>query len=349
MKKSIAGLVVLLGLATSILAGEEADWDKLLTEAANLTADLPEDETAGKKMLGERLDSQLAGFRKFLDTYPQSTNRWEARMAVMQIGNSIAMLADREPEVSAQQGELESIAADPDAPANIRADAGLVLLQMTSMEFDRRRDEESARTLTEAIAKFIATHPDDARAPILRLTKAQALEVYDPDQARKLYGEFTADQDPDIVEAARKSLEMMEMRTKPLELSFTAVDGRQVDLADLRGKVVLLDFWATWCPPCVAEAPELVATYEKYRDQGFEIIGISLDQDRSALEKFTKDFNMPWPQFFDGKGWDNELAARFKIQSVPTLWLLDREGKLVDPSPRGERLVPAIEAALANP
>lgn len=348
MNKSIAGLVVLLGLAPLVPADEQTDWDNLLTEAANLTSDLPEDETAGKKMLGERLDAQLDGFRKFLDAYPQSTNRWEARMAVMQIGNSIAMLADREPDVGAQQGELESIAADPDAPANIRADAGLVLLQMTSMDFDRRRDEESARTLTAAINKFIETHPDDARAPILRLTKAQALEVYDPEKARQLYGEFTANDDPDIVEAARNSLALMDLRTKPLELSFTAVDGTKVDLADLRGKVVLLDFWATWCPPCVAEAPELVATYEKYREQGFEIVGISLDSDKSALESFTKDNNMTWPQFFDGRGWDNELAQRFKIQSVPTLWLLDREGKLIDPSPRG-RLEQAITAALATP
>jgi len=243
---------------------------------------------------------------------------------------------------------LQSIADDPDAPVNIRADAGLVLLQMTSMEFDRQRTEASARTLNQAIEKFIETHPDDARAPILRLTQAQALEVYDPAEATKLYSEFTASEDPDIMEAARKSLELMEMRTKPLELSFTAVDGRQVDLADLRGKVVLLDFWATWCPPCIEEAPALAAVYEKYHDQGFEIIGISLDQNQAALENFTKDNNMPWPQFFDGQGWDNELAKRFKIQSVPTVWLLDREGKLIDASPRG-RLEQSVSAALATP
>jgi thiol-disulfide isomerase/thioredoxin len=349
MKRIGLLLVLAVGIASATPPSEDAAWETLLDEAAGLTADLPEDEAAGKKLLAERLEAQLAGFRKFLADYPQSANRWEARMAVMQIGNSLDMIRDREPDMTAQSAELQSIADDPDAPANIRADAGLVLLQMTSMEFDRQRTEASARTLNQAIDKFIETHPDDARAPILRLTQAQALEVYDPEEAGKLYGEFTASDDPDIVEAARKSLELMEMRTKPLELSFTAVDGRQVDLADLRGKVVLLDFWATWCPPCLEEAPALAAAYEKYRDQGFEIIGISLDQNQAALEKFTKDNNMPWPQFFDGQGWDNELAKRFKIQSVPTVWLLDREGKLTDASPRGERLVPAIEAALAQP
>src|SRR5471030_1254825 len=67
---------------------------------------------------------------------------------------------------------------------------------------------------------------------------------------------------------------------KPLDLKFTAVDGKKVDLADMRGKVVLIDFWATWCPPCRAEVPDVVATYKKYHDQGFEVVGISLDQDK---------------------------------------------------------------------
>jgi len=138
------------------------------------------------------------------------------------------------------------------------------------------------------------------------------------------------------------------MRAQPLELSFTAVDGRKVDLADLRGKVVLVDFWATWCPPCVEEAPQLVEIYEQFKDRGFEIVGVSLDNDKGALEKFTAENKMNWPQFFDGKGWDNELAQRFKIQSVPTMWLLGKDGKLADPSPRN-RLEQAVTAALEKP
>jgi thiol-disulfide isomerase/thioredoxin len=117
-------------------------------------------------------------------------------------------------------------------------------------------------------------------------------------------------------------------------------------MTELRGKVVLIDFWATWCPPCVAEAPQLVETYKKYHERGLEIIGISLDQNREALEKFTKENGMTWPQFFDGKGWNNEFAQRFNIQSVPTMWLFGRDGKLKDASARGERLNSLIENAL---
>jgi thiol-disulfide isomerase/thioredoxin len=248
--------------------------------------------------------------------------------------------------MTGQSAELESIADDQDAPENVRADAGLVLLQLASMDFDRKRSEQSARALSQAIEKFIETHPADARLPVLRMTKAQALEIYEPDQARAIFTDLTKDDDPELSGAAKAALEMMAMRDTPVDLTFPAVDGSNFDLTDLRGKVVLLDFWATWCPPCVEEVPELVAVYDKFREQGFEIVGISLDENKAAFDQFTAENKMTWPQFFDGKGWENELAKRFGIQSVPTMWLLDREGKLLDASPRG-RLEEAVGAALA--
>jgi len=349
--KLLPVLLASLALGSAVVRAqpdEAAVWENLQDEAAQLTADLPEDETAGRKLLAERLASQLGHFEAFVHDFPQSPNRWEARMAVMQIGNSLAMLQDREPDLATQSKELRAIADDREAPLNIRADAGLVLLQIASVDFDRVRTEASARELSAAIAKFLETHPDDARRPALKLTEAQALENFDADAARAIYEEIAGDEDPDIAQAAKSGLDLMAMRARPLELTFTTVDGRKFDLADLRGKVVLVDFWATWCPPCVEEVPQLVETYEKFKDRGFEIVGISLDNDRTALEKFTAENKMTWPQFFDGKGWDNELAQRFKIQSVPTMWLLGKDGKLADPAPRS-RLEQAVTAALEKP
>ena len=338
-------LAAALAAPQSWAQDDAAAWEKLQDEAAALTDGLPEDEAEGKKLLADRLRAQSKHFKEFLVNFPRSPNRWEARMAVIQVDNSLDMLEDREPDLEAQAKDFHAIVDDKDAPENIRADAGLVLLQIASAKFDQERTEDSARALSGAIAKFLETHPEDNRAPALKLTEAQAMETFEPERARALYEETAKEEDNDIAEAAKSGLAMMEMRTKPLELSFTAVDGSKVDLADLRGKVVLVDFWATWCPPCIEEAPALVEAYEKFKDQGFEIVGISLDQDKSALEKFTEENKMTWPQFFDGKGWDNELAKRFEIQSVPTMWLLDREGKLADPNPR-ERLEKAIQAAL---
>jgi thiol-disulfide isomerase/thioredoxin len=123
------------------------------------------------------------------------------------------------------------------------------------------------------------------------------------------------------------------MGRKP-EIQFTALDGREVDLAKLKGNVVLLDFWATWCGPCIAGIPELQEVYDKFHNRGFEVVGISLDTDRTALEWFVKEKGLPWPQYFDGKGWDNTIAAKYGIHAVPTLWLVGRDGKVVDQSAR---------------
>jgi len=130
-------------------------------------------------------------------------------------------------------------------------------------------------------------------------------------------------------------------------------DGRAVNFpGDYKGKVVLLDFWATWCGPCVAELPNVVAAYGKYHDQGFEVVGVTLDHEDWAakLAEFTKKKGMPWPQVYDGQGWDAKVAKLYGIHSIPHMLLVDGDTGLIlaDTNIRGEALAPAIEKALAG-
>jgi thiol-disulfide isomerase/thioredoxin len=164
----------------------------------------------------------------------------------------------------------------------------------------------------------------------------QAASQAEGDKARNLAKEVAESGAPEEIKArAQGLLTKFDALGKPLPIKFTAVDGREVDLAKLAGKVVLVDFWATWCGPCVGELPNVKAAYDKLHEKGFEIVGISFDKDKGALEKFVAEREMKWPQYFDGKVWGNEYGQKYGINGIPSMWLVDKKGNLRDMNARG--------------
>lgn len=118
----------------------------------------------------------------------------------------------------------------------------------------------------------------------------------------------------------------------------TTPDGKQVSLKDLRGQYVLLDFWASWCRPCRMENPNVVAAYNRFKDKGFTVLGVSLDQNREPWMAAIQQDNLTWTHISDLKGWGNEAAKMYNVQGIPQNFLIDKEGKIVAKDLRGEAL-----------
>jgi thiol-disulfide isomerase/thioredoxin len=139
------------------------------------------------------------------------------------------------------------------------------------------------------------------------------------------------------------------VHSQTVDLKFTSLDGRQVDVQALKGKIVLIDCWASWCAPCLKEMLPIKYLYEKYHDKGFEVIGISMDEAsaKERVQQIVAQKDLPWPQRFQGSGFQEDTFRKlYQIKSLPAVFLLDREGNIVDSDARGDRLEPLLKKYL---
>ncbi|HXR47483.1 MAG TPA: TlpA disulfide reductase family protein [Candidatus Limnocylindrales bacterium] len=198
----------------------------------------------------------------------------------------------------------------------------------------------------------------DAVAEILFMKATLYSEVFqDTAKAEALIKQLKSEFQGTHLVTALEQQEATEAAAKKLHASLAAgrqfpdfnvkdVNGKPLSIANYKGKVVLIDFWATWCGPCVAELPNVLKTYTRHHGEGFEIIGVSLDEDQQKLSAFTRKMNMPWPQFFDGQGWNNKLAAKYGIEAIPATYLLDGNDIIIATDLRGDALEQAVAKAL---
>ncbi len=296
----------------------------------------PEAVEAWRKSEGQRLSKAADAAHDFYTRYPKDPKAKDAKLLERELLEVVLQTGDS--SVTERLDKVDELLLnDPTTSKQER-------LQIRYKQV--ARSAKSPADLEVGARELLAEFPGEPQVYQLLLMAAMNSE---PERSRAIAEDIRKSNAPAQVKVqAEGILKRLDALGKPFDLKFTAIDGREVDVQKMKGKVVLIDFWATWCQPCVAELPKLKDAYAKLHDKGFEIVGISLDQDKTALEKFIKENDMPWPQYFDGKGFESEIAANYGIFAIPTVWLVDKKGILREMNAR-EDLQGKVEKLLAEP
>ncbi len=219
---------------------------------------------------------------------------------------------------------------------------------------------DGGAALIQKTAAMLTAMPDDAQTAGLAMQLAGAFEHLPGGEqlaatAYSTFGPMFAKSGSEEIRAMGESfagtLRRLSLPGHPMEISGTLLSGKPFDQKSLAGKVVLVDFWATWCGPCIAEIPNVLEQYEKYHDKGFEVVGVSLDEDRDALEKFVAEQKIPWPILYEkpqGEGWRHPLSTFYGISGIPTVILIGRDGNVVTLDARGEKLGEQLDKLFAG-
>jgi thiol-disulfide isomerase/thioredoxin len=239
--------------------------------------------------------------------------------------------------------ELEQVAARA-SDKKLKIEASYIRAQLKLNPISSKGSPDAS-----GVEDFLKIAASDPRAVDLLGTAAAATS--DEKKKNTLLDRLrTQFPDSDYVGMLQGSHDKGESLGKPFHLIFTdAIGGSSVSMHGLKGKVVVVDFWATWCGPCVGEMPKMKELYSKYRDQGVEFIGVSLDESKEEggldkLKAFVKENGIKWPQFYQGKGWHGDFSSSWGINSIPCVFVVDADGKLHSTDARGklEKMIPEL-------
>jgi thiol-disulfide isomerase/thioredoxin len=374
VNRAIATALLAVGLLLSSAAGGvRADEAKPAEKKADLTpaqqlAEMEkalkispetEDPAGVEKALTKALASILEGADAVL-AHPKATDA--EKLEAYQFKISSLYQGARIP-VEGYAGRLDELARKLTAEKPRLEVAPLASYLAVKIRIERGRGF-SPKTLVRA-EEFIRDYPGDESAISLLQHIGNAADAAgDREQAKKAYGIILEKfgKHPAAKQVAG-ILRRIDLPGKPIEFAADTVDGGKLDSQSLKGKVVLIDFWATWCGPCVAGMPHLKKLHEKFHEQGLEIVGVPLDEDRENLDAFLLENKFPWKHLFFAEpakpgekpstppqpAREHPLAEQYGVVAIPVMFLIDRDGTVVSTNVRVDQLETKITELLAKP
>lgn len=354
MKAPLLFLLLLPALMLSAAEPALGEWEKL---SSKIDVDFVRrlartGETNARSHAVEEALGRATAFRAFYDKAPGDENAANARRAERAYLSLAAGYGSTKADGLFQQ-RLDAARAQAGSDSRARLELADELAQHRVHLLVDLQDPAAIEALSAATADAVvdAGRKVTAEFPTELTAYDRWLEWAEPVGRAKAVAEEIlkrADLSGAVRAKAKEALDREEMLARPLELKFTALDGREIDLAKLRGKVVLIDFWATWHDVCVSEMKTVRKAYERLHGQGFEVIGVIYNQEKTEGDGFVAKEKIPWPQFWDGEGLNNAVAEKYGVRSLPEKWLLGKDGRLADRNARA-RLLEKVEKLLAVP
>ncbi|HVI47568.1 MAG TPA: TlpA disulfide reductase family protein [Chitinophaga sp.] len=212
----------------------------------------------------------------------------------------------------------------------------------------RTKAEQFSADVVKTGTDFIKEHPKDLASIWLLMNELRSR--VEPGEFQRLFSSLDKSlqegQYGQSVMGYIRSLKANAINIPADDFSQQDVKGQPVKLSSFRGKYVLVDFWASWCGPCRQENPNVVKAYNKYKGKNFTILGVSLDEDRDRWLRAINQDGLTWTQVSDLRGWGNEVAQQYGVQSIPTNFLVDPDGRIIARNLRGEQLEAKLEQVL---
>lgn len=288
----------------------------------------------------ENMDKVLAMGKEVEREFPDAANLAHVHGIMLQAADFLAKVRRDEASTTQLNDLVDRILqSNADVEAKVTAD---FVRTMHGVQKDGKPTDDAAKQ----IEAFVGRYKETASAGKAFAFGASLAEMTKLTDLRAQYVSVLKEKfldDPAVMAFLRGMGEYSDVG-KPFTATLTKLDGSTLTLPDdLKGKVVVIDFWATWCPPCRDSVPKLKAFYRTHKDKGVEMVGISLDRTKDDAAKFVKQNNMDWIQTFDGEG--NQTAIRYGIQSIPTIFVVGKDGVILSVDAR-DNLTEAVEKAL---